>query len=217
MKGGGLTKRWQGDVTMKKQQIIVAGIGTDTGKTVTSAILCKALKADYWKPIQAGDLENSDSIKVKRLVPETTIHPEAYQLSQPMSPHAAADIDIVRIDENQLTIPNTENNLIIELAGGLMVPMRDDYLNIDWIQKTKLPVVLVADYYLGSINHTLLSLSILEQKQVPLLGIIFNGEKNPSTFEVIMNRTQTQCLLEIEKEDLISPEIIENYAKRINI
>ncbi len=202
---------------MKNQKIIVAGIGTDTGKTVASAILCKALKADYWKPIQAGDLENSDSIKVKRLVPEVMLYPEAYRLSQPMSPHAAASIDKVRIDENQLIIPTTKNNLVIEMAGGLMVPMREDYLNIDWIAHTLLPVVLVADYYLGSINHTLLTLNLLKQRQVPLLGIIFNGEKNPSTFEVIMSRTQATCLLEINKEKELTPEIIQSYANKITI
>lgn len=199
------------------KQIIVAGIGTDTGKTVASAILCKALKADYWKPIQAGDLENSDSIRAKRLVPETTIHPEAYTLSQPMSPHAAAEIDKVTIEESALNIPSTENNLIIELAGGLMVPMREDYLNIDWVASTRIPVILVADYYLGSINHTLLTLNLLKQRQVPLLGIIFNGEKNPSTFEVIMNRTQATCLLEINKEKELTPEIIQSYANNITI
>ncbi|MFK7953851.1 MAG: dethiobiotin synthase [Ekhidna sp.] len=202
---------------MSQKKIIVAGIGTDTGKTVASAILCQALKADYWKPIQAGDLENSDSIKTKKLSPDTIIHKEAYMLSQPMSPHAAADIDKTRIDEHQLQIPETENHLIIELAGGLMVPMREDYLNIDWICKTELPVVLVADYYLGSINHTLLSLSLLKQKQVPLLGIIFNGEKNPSTFEVVMNRTQATCLLEIDREQELTPKIIQSYAERIII
>jgi dethiobiotin synthetase len=198
---------------MKK--IIIAGIGTDTGKTVASAILCKALKADYWKPIQAGDLENSDSIKVKRLVPDLMIHPEAYRLSQPMSPHASADIDQVRIDEGQLTIPETKNNLIIELAGGLMVPMREDYLNIDWVASTELPVVLVADYYLGSINHTLLSIFLLQQKQVPVLGIIFNGEKKTSTFDVIKSRSGIKCLLEIDKEEIINEEIIDKYVDQL--
>lgn len=203
---------------MKNQQkIIVAGIGTDTGKTVASAILCKALKADYWKPIQAGDLENSDSITVKRLVPELKIHPEAYRLSQPMSPHAAADIDQVKIEEHDLTIPATNENLIVELAGGLMVPIREDYLNINWIAKTQLPVILVADYYLGSINHTLLSLHALKNHSIPLLGIIFNGEKNNSTFEVIMHRSNAKCLLEINKEKELTPEIIQVYANKITI
>jgi dethiobiotin synthetase len=198
-----------------KQKIIVAGIGTDTGKTVASAILCKALKADYWKPVQAGDLENTDSHKIKKWVPVTTVHPEAYRLTKPMSPHAAAAIDQLSIEEAKLSIPKTTNNLIIELAGGLMVPMREDYLNIDWVASTGLPVVLVADYYLGSINHTLLSLSLLKNRNISLLGIILNGDKNTSTFDVIMNRSNAKCLLEIEKESEITPEIISTYASRI--
>ena len=196
-------------------QIIVAGIDTETGKTVASAILCQALKADYWKPVQAGDLENTDSHKVKRWVPEATIHPEAYRLTQPMSPHAAATIDNISIEESRLQIPTTENSLIIELAGGLMVPMREDYLNIDWVASTGLPVVLVSNYYLGSINHTLLSLYALKSRNIPLIGIIFNGDKNPSTFDVIMSRSNAKCLLEIEKEEAINEEVITRYANRI--
>ncbi|MEP0986113.1 dethiobiotin synthase [Ekhidna sp.] len=199
-----------------KQKIIVGGIGTDTGKTVASAILCKALKADYWKPVQAGDLDNTDSHKVKKWTPETIIHPEAYRLTQPMSPHAAATIDDLTIEASNLQIPTTENPLIVELAGGLMVPMREDYLNIDWVTSTGLPVILVADYYLGSINHTLLSLAAMKSRQIPLIGIIFNGEKNPSTFDVIMQRSGAKCLLEIDREKEITPAIIDSYASRIN-
>lgn len=200
-----------------KQKIIVAGIGTDTGKTVASAILCSALKADYWKPIQAGDLNNTDSHKIAKWSPDTFIHPEAYRLTQPMSPHAASKIDHVTIEESRLKIPATNNQLIIELAGGLMVPMREDFLNIDWVAKTQLPVVLVADYYLGSINHTLLSLALLKTRNIPVIGIIFNGDKNESTFEVIMKRSNLKCLLEIKKEASITPEIISKYATRINL
>lgn len=200
---------------MKK--IIVAGIDTDTGKTVASAILCKALQADYWKPVQAGDLENTDSHKIKRWVPEAVIHPEAYRLHTPMSPHAAADLDGVRIEESALTLPETSNNLIVELAGGLMVPLRKDYLNIDWVGKTGLPVVLVSNYYLGSINHTLLSLALIRQRNIPLLGIIFNGDKNSSTFDVIMHRSGSKCLLEIEKEAEINDTVIQKYANALTL
>ncbi|MEQ9468920.1 MAG: dethiobiotin synthase [Ekhidna sp.] len=199
------------------QKIIVAGIGTDTGKTVASAILCSALKADYWKPVQAGDLDNTDSHKIARWSPDTFIHPEAYRLTQPMSPHAAAAIDHITIEESKLQIPATENSLIIELAGGLMVPLREDFLNIDWVAKTQLAVVLVADYYLGSINHTLLSLSLLKTRNIPVIGIIFNGEKNESTFDVIMKRSGAKCLLEINKEKEITLEIIANYAEQFHL
>ena len=199
------------------QKVIVAGIDTDTGKTVASAIICKALQADYWKPVQAGDLDNTDSHKVKRWVPETTIHPEAYRLNTPMSPHAAAALDQVRIEESNLSIPKTDKNLIIELAGGLMVPLRKDYLIIDWVVQTGLPVILVSNYYLGSINHTLLSLAQIKQKGIPLLGIIFNGEKNPSTFDVITHRSGAKCLLEISRELEINEEMITKYASKLKV
>lgn len=202
---------------MSKRKIIVAGIDTDTGKTVISAILCKALKADYWKPVQAGDLSNTDSHKIGKWNPETIIHPEAYRLTEPMSPHAAAAIDSLRIDENQLVIPETDNSLIIELAGGLMVPLREDYLSIDWVETLDFEVVLVSNYYLGSINHTLLSWELLQSRGVNVLGIIFNGEKNSSTFEVVMNRTGTKCLLEVNREKELTPETIEQYAQQLTL
>lgn len=202
---------------MTNKRIIVAGIDTDTGKTVASAILCQALKADYWKPVQAGDLDNTDSHKIAQWASETNIHPEAYRLTQPMSPHAAATIDQVVIDEQQLMLPHTENDLIIELAGGLMVPLREDFLSIDWVEKTGLPVVLVSNYYLGSINHTLLSLNALKQRGIPLLGIIFNGEKNPTSYDVIMKRSGAKCLLEIDRESEVDQEMIDRYAKRLSL
>ncbi|WP_436514739.1 dethiobiotin synthase [Ekhidna sp. To15] len=196
---------------------IVAGIGTDTGKTVISAILCKALSADYWKPVQAGDLDNTDSHKIGKWAPGVEIHPEAYRLTEPMSPHAAAEIDKVSIEESKLQLPSTDNSLIIELAGGLMVPLRDDFVNIDWVQKTNVPVVLVANYYLGSINHTLLTLSLLKSRNIPVLGIIFNGEKNQSSFEVIQKRSGLKCLLQVDMEESITPEIIKKYASRLKL
>lgn len=202
---------------MNSRKIIVAGIGTDTGKTVASAILCKALNAEYWKPVQAGDLDNTDSNKIKKWVPESKVHPEAYRLNTPMSPHGAAEIDEVLIQKQQLRIPETNNRLIIELAGGLMVPLHNDFLNIDWVSSTGLSVILVSNYYLGSINHTLLSLYALKRHNIPLLGIIFNGEKNPSTFDVIMHRSGTKCLLEIDHERQINEEIVSSYAKKFTI
>ena len=204
---------------MGSRKIVVAGIGTDTGKTVVSALLCEALSADYWKPVQAGDLEHSDSIKVSQLISnkKTLVHPEAYQLKTPMSPHAAAEIDRVEIDHSEIEIPKTENDLVIELAGGLMVPLSKDYLNIDWVVKTGLPIILVSNYYLGSINHTLLSLQLLKCRNIEVLGLVFNGEKNTSTFEVIMQRAQVPCLLELPRQDQINSEMIRKYAQRISI
>ena len=202
---------------MNNKQFIVAGIGTDTGKTVISAILCEALKSDYWKPVQAGDLSNTDSHKIAKWTSKTKIHSEAYRFTEPMSPHVAAEIDQVTIAEAKLQIPETENNLIIELAGGLMVPLREDFLNIDWVKSTKLPVILVANYYLGSINHTLLTLNLLKNRGIPVVGIIFNGEKNQSTFDVIQKRSELKCLLEVDQEERITSEIIQQYAAKLKL
>ena len=141
----------------ESKKLIVAGIGTEIGKTVASAVLVEALQADYWKPIQSGGLEDSDTDTVRRLITNSTsyFHPEAYRLTQPLSPHAAAEIDGVTIELEKLTVPLTRNGLVIELAGGLMVPLNSNDLTIDWVQKLGLPVVLVSRNYLGSINHTL--------------------------------------------------------------
>lgn len=202
---------------MNSPKYIVAGIGTDTGKTVISSILCEALKADYWKPVQAGDLTNTDSHKIAKWTSNTKIHKEAYRLTEPMSPHAAATIDGITIEESKLSLPDTENTLIIELAGGLMVPLRSDFVNIDWVQSTKIPVILVANYYLGSINHTLLTLNLLKSRGIPVAGIIFNGEKNQSSFDVIQKRSGLKCLLEVDLHPSITPEIIREYASTFRL
>ncbi len=204
---------------MESKKVIVAGIGTEVGKTIVSAILCEALKADYWKPVQAGDLENSDSITIGKLISnsETIIHPETYRLKTPMSPHVAAEIDGIQIAPKKLVPPATNNNLVIELAGGLMVPLTSDFLNIDWIDQAGLPVILVANYYLGSINHTLLSMEQLKGRSIPLIGIVFNGEKNRSSFDVIMHQTSSRCLLELPQEKEITKKTISEYARRIKL
>src|SRR5476649_1485023 len=148
---------------MQNKPLFVTGIGTGIGKTIVSAILTEKLKADYWKPIQAGDLDNSDTLKVKSLITNTSskIHPEAYRLTQACSPHKAAAIDGITIDQKNILLPVTDNKLIIEGAGGLMVPLNNNFLMIDLIQQLNAGVILVVKHYLGSINHTLLSLEAL--------------------------------------------------------
>ena len=115
------------------RKIFVTGIGTDVGKTVVSAILTEALEADYWKPIQAGDLDNSDSLKIERFISnnKTVIHLEGVKLNSPMSPHAAAEIDSLEIQLSDFVLPETANHLVVEGAGGLMVPLNDKDLIID--------------------------------------------------------------------------------------
>src|ERR1041385_3043150 len=150
-------------MTLKKP-LFVTGIGTGIGKTIVSAALVEKLKADYWKPIQSGDLDKSDSLSVKNLISNsiTKIHPESYRLTQPFSPHKSAAIDGIIIDPDAIQLPKTNNALIVEGAGGLMVPLNNEFLIIDLIKKLGIEVILVSQNYLGSINHTLLSIYALK-------------------------------------------------------
>lgn len=195
-------------------QFIVAGIGTEIGKTVVSAILVEALKADYWKPVQSGALADSDTDTVRRLVSNSVsqFHPEAYRLTQPLSPHAAAEQDGITIDPKTITLPQTNNALVIELAGGLMVPFNDTYLNIDLVQQLSLPVMLVSRNYLGSINHTLLSVEACRSRNIHLLGILFNGPTVPATETFILNYTGLPCLGRIGQEDVVTQKVVRKYA-----
>ena len=199
---------------MKK--IFVTGIGTDVGKTVVSAILTEALEADYWKPVQAGDLEFSDSIKVENLISntKTKIHQEGIKLNSPMSPHAAAEIDNVEISLTDFCLPETNNNLIVEGAGGLMVPLNDKDLIIDLIQHLAIDVVLVSQNYLGSINHTILSIDALKNRGINVIGIIFNGNSNKETEKYILNYSGLTCLGRIEQHAEINKEIVLNYKQQ---
>ena len=160
----------------------ITGIGTDVGKTITAAILTESLKADYWKPIQAGDLENSDSKKVQSLISnsDSFFYPEGATLKTPMSPHAAAEIDGVSLSVKKLQRPETSRALIIEGAGGILVPINNKETILDLIKPTD-KVIVVSRHYLGSINHTLLTIELLKSKGLEIAGIIFNGEENKAT------------------------------------
>ncbi|WP_295767079.1 dethiobiotin synthase [uncultured Mucilaginibacter sp.] len=173
-----------------KAPLFVTGIGTDVGKTVVSAIMVEYLKADYWKPIQSGDLDNSDTMKVKALVsnPISKFHKEAYRLNQPFSPHKSARLDGVEIDLEKIIIPETDNQLVIEGAGGLMVPLNNKHFIIDLIQKFNAEVILVVKHYLGSINHTLLSLELLKARGIVVNKIIFNGDRDEDSESIILSR-----------------------------
>lgn len=182
-----------------KKTLFVTGIGTEIGKTIISSVLVQALKADYWKPVQAGDLDDTDSHKIERYAEAAKIHPEGFRLNTPMSPHAAAAIDGVEIHLDDFHIPKTDNHLIIEGAGGLYVPLNDKDCVIDLLAKIQIPVVLVSRNYLGSINHTLLSINALKNRNVPIYGVIFNGKSTPTTEEVIERMTGVKVLGRVEE------------------
>ncbi len=201
------------------KRFFVTGIGTDVGKTIASAILVEALHADYWKPIQAGDLDNTDAMKVRSLISnsKSVIHSESFRLSQAMSPNAAAEIDKIKMNLKDIILPETSNTLIIEGAGGVMVPINDECLIIDLIEKMKAEVILVANNYLGSINHTLLSVNALRSRNIPVAGIVFNGKSAKSSEEYILKHTGLKCLLNIEEEKTIDKNIILKYKELVQI
>jgi dethiobiotin synthetase len=199
-----------------KQQYIIAGIGTEIGKTFISSIITEFLQADYWKPIQSGALDFTDTDTVKSLISnsKTVFYPETFRLNEPMSPHAAAAIDGVQIELSKFQLPQTDNSLIIELAGGIMVPLNDRETNIDLIKKLNIPVILISKNYLGSINHTLLSVEILKIHNIPVKGLIFNGEQNKYSEDFILNYTKLECLGRVNFEENIDKSVVKKYAEQ---
>lgn len=199
------------------KRFFITGIGTNVGKTIASAILVEALNADYWKPIQAGDLDNTDTMKLASLISNTKskFHPETFRLTKAMSPHAAAGADGIKINIKKMVLPETSNTLIIEGAGGLMVPLNEKYLVIDLIKKFKAEVIIVSKNYLGSINHTLLTVEALKNRNIPIAGIIFNGKSSISSEKYILKYTGLKKLLSIEEEKKMNKKTIFKYKSLI--
>jgi dethiobiotin synthetase len=195
---------------MPDKPLFITGIGTGIGKTIVSAVLTEKLQSDYWKPIQSGDLDDSDTLKVKGLVSNdrSVFHEEAYRLTQPYSPHKSAAIDGITIDLNKITTPKADNRLLIEGAGGLMVPLNDEYLMIDLIKKLDVEVILVSQNYLGSINHTLLPVAILKQYDIKIAGIIFNGKTDENSESYILNYTGVKLLGKLPEFEHVDKDAI---------
>lgn len=195
-----------------QKKIFVTGISTEVGKTIASAIIVEALQADYWKPVQAGDLKNSDTHKVKQLISNSTsvFHPNSYALQTPMSPHAAAKIDNITISLGKIKEPKVKNSLVIEGAGGLLVPINEKETILDII-KPDYKVIVVSRHYLGSINHTLLTVGLIKAKGFDV-SIIFNGDENLSTESVIKEMTGVNVIGRIDNEPYFDKNVIKEYA-----
>ena len=194
--------------------IFVTAIGTDSGKTVVSAILCEALGAAYWKPIQAGLPRDTDTVSSLVANPSFKALPEKYLLQTPASPHAAAKIDKINISVGDFEVPGKDLT-IIEGAGGCMVPVNETEFVIDISAHLRCEIVVVANLYLGSINHTLLTLHLLRSRNLPVKGIIFNGIPNVESERIILHHSALPCLLRIAQEPLIDRERISHYAKEL--
>lgn len=200
-------------------QFFITGIGTEIGKTVVSAVVTEYLQADYWKPVQSGDLHWTDTMKVQSLTSnsKSVFHPERHRLNAPLSPHASAALDGVQINLSDFTLPQTSNHLVVEGAGGLMVPLNDQDVMLDLIQQLQIPVILVSRNYLGSINHTMLSLEALAHRQITVAGIVFNGESNPATESFIEKNSHVPVLFRVGQFPEISPAAIRQFVDSIDL
>lgn len=180
--------------------LAITGIHTGIGKTITAAVLTQALQCDYWKPIQAGELEHSDSMTVQNLLsnPKSRILPEAYALKTPASPHQAAAIEVIEIKLDSLAVPNHQATpLLIETAGGVMSPINAKHTVADLLAHHQWPTVLVVQHYLGSINHTLSAIESLEKRDITIIGLIINGAPHSSSESFIENYTHRSIIAHI--------------------
>lgn len=176
------------------------------------------MESVYWKPIQAGELENTDSMKVADWTNEkVTVLPEAFRLTRAMSPHAAAELENIHIDEKSLNLPKVDRDLIIEGAGGLMVPINNEgLLFVDLFSTWNLPVIVVSRHYIGSINHTLLTIEALKNRNISILGIVFVGDENSATENVIKQQTGVRILARIPIVEKVDAAFILDQAKKIS-
>ena len=211
---------------MKQRKIGITGIGNDVGKTLISAIVTQALGADYWKPIQCGIQPRTDSDSIRHTVnhPATVVHPEAIVLQLPASPHEAAAAEGIAISTADFKMPDSNNPfMVIEGAGGLMVPLNNSQTTADLFAHLHVELIVVSRFYLGSINHTLLTIQEIKRRQLPLLGILYNGQENAASRRVIEELTQVPTLGVIPaieaasaSEDFLTPDLLTQLGKKID-
>ena len=197
----------------------VTGTDTDAGKSVASAWLVRHLEADYWKPVQSGHDGGTDPERIAAwagLGPDRIL-PCIYELTEPLSPHESARRDGVTIDMSRFTVPETDRNLVMEGAGGLMVPLNDDHYVIDLIAQLNVPVILVARSTLGTINHTLLSLKAIRDRGLELKGVIMSGPLMPHNREALEFYGKVDIIAEIPQLDTISPETLESVPALVEL
>lgn len=185
-------------------KIFITGIGTNVGKTVVSAVLCEALQADYWKPVQSGTEEGRDVDTVRLLISntKTVFHTSAYELKLPASPNIAASAENTVVELEKLKIPKTENRLIIEGAGGLLVPLTHEKTYLDFVTANKLSVVVVISSYLGCINHTLLTFEVLQKHNVPVRFAVLNGTFDEEVKKTLLRFVNVPFITIVQSESV---------------
>ncbi len=200
---------------MEEKNYFITAIGTDSGKTVISAIVAEATGYNYWKPIQSGN-DCTDREVVTSLVSNPNFHayPETYLFKTPVSPHAAAEIEDISIDFEKITLPQSDP-LVIEGAGGVLVPLSYEKTIADLIPQLNAEIILVSNFYLGSINHTLLTINELKRRNTPIKGLIFNGKYNPASAKAIKEIGNVKILLHVDQELYLDKEIIKKYAQEL--
>ena len=193
----------------------ITGTDTNVGKTVVSAYLMHAFDADYWKPVQSGLDDETDTEMVRRLtgLPPERFHLSAYELREPLSPHESARRQGVSISLEAFELPKTRRPLIVEGAGGVLVPLNGEALVIDLIRRLALPVVLVARSTLGTINHTLLSLEALRMRNIEIAGVVMNGERNEANRIAIETYGKVQVIAEMPILVPLNAETVASFAK----
>ena len=198
--------------------LFITGIGTNVGKTIVSTILTESLQADYWKPIQSGTIESMDSETVRSNISNyiSVIHPEAYLLKEPLSPHFAAKLDGITIEIEKINLPITTNHLIIEGAGGILVPINDRQYVIDIAKKFDCEIILVISNYLGCINHSLLSIEYLKVHNLKLHSLVFNGEFEYEVKNAILQYSPQSKVVDIPTLDNVCSASVIEAAKLIN-
>lgn len=199
-------------------RIFITGTNTDIGKTVVSAMLVAGLRAHYWKPIQSGLIDGTDTnwIQAHTDIPQSHIHKETYSLQQPLSPHAAAVIDNIEISLDAFSLPvlPEEDFLIIEGAGGVLVPINKKYFMLDLIEKLGAPVLIVADSELGTINHSLLTIRQLYDRNIEIAGVVMNGPQNQGNKEAIEFYGNVEVIAEIGPLKELNPEALADCFTR---
>jgi dethiobiotin synthetase len=200
------------------KRFFITGIGTNVGKTLVSAILTEALEADYWKPVQSGALEGTDSEAVKKLISnsKSKFYKEAYLLKEPLSPHYAAIKENKQISVSEINLPSTSDTLIIEGAGGLLVPLTNKDFVIDLARKFDAGVVLVVNNYLGCINHTLLSIDYLMGHNHKVSGLILNGDFEKEVEDAILSYRDIKVLARIPRMEEVNKDTVLKMARAIN-